>query len=524
MVRRNLRRWARWALVSLPCLPLACSHLPDRPASEFTPMHLAPESPVDAPMGIPITSNSQSPSPLDDDRPEVVRASAAAPDLTAQKTLPISIDTVLRLAEEQNPQIRVARAKVGVALAERESAKTRWLPDLFVGLGYWRHAGGIQLQEGPLITSDTGAYSNWLQLNAEYNPREFAFRQIDAARKFWQQHGELKKISYEQLLDAASTYIDLLAAYSAKAIAANLEKAAQEILDDVQKKFDMSEGKAEFALLRAQVKAEVDQQRQMQVKLQGQIDAANAKLCYLLGLEPHTHLVPIDTQMAAFELVDARQTVESLVQQALISGPGIREIEGILNVIQCGLDANRGYQRYLPTIKLQLNEGLFAAGPGSTLDWANRWDMALQARWNLTDALTAKNRKRVALANLQQAHQTYEELKAKLTLGVQEARSTIEATGSQFDSAEELIRLGKEALENTVKLSKFSSANVNDYTVLQAHKAVALAQLNYIEQMREFDKAQLRLFVLVGGGNGTAPVGEMRRADEAPPSPPSPPQ
>jgi outer membrane protein TolC len=496
---------------------MACSHLSPRTDPEFGPMRVGAESPVDAPMGVPMVALPQ-PEPVAGEAAEVVRATAESPDTASKNALPISLDTVLRLAEDQNPQIRLARAKVGVAFAEREAAKNRWLPDLFVGVGYWRHSGGIQLQEGPLVTSDTGAYSNWLQLNAEYNPREVAFRQVDAARKFWQNQGELKKITYEQILDAASTYIDLLAAHSARAVAAQLEKSAQEILDEVQKKFDMSEGKAEFALLRAQVKAEVDQQRQIQAKLSGQIEAANAKLCYLLGLEPHTRLIPIDTQMAAFELVDSSQAVEAMVQQALLSGPGVQELEGILNVIQAGIDAQQGFRRFLPTFKLQVNEGLFAAGAGSTLDWANRWDMALQARWNLTDALVAKQRRRTALANLQQAHMTFEELKAKLTLGVQEARSTIEATGSQFDAAEELIRLGKEALENTVKLSKFSTANVNDYTILQAHKAIALAQLNYIEQMREFDKAQLRLFVLLGGG-GAPPVKEPRRAEDPNPPP-----
>lgn len=502
---RNLRRWARWVVIGMPWFPLACSHLPDRAFPDPSPMQLAPASPVDFPMGGQVDTAWSEGEPAIGTSAEVVRATAATPDASTRTTLPISLDTVFRLAEEQNPQIRIARAKVCAAFAERESARSRWLPDLFIGMGYWRHAGGIQLQEGPLVTSDTGAYSNWLQLNAEYNPRDVAFRQIDAARKLWQQQGDLQKITYEQLLDAASTYIDLIAAYSAKAVSEKLEKSAQEILADVQKKFDMSEGKAEFALLRAQVKAELDQQQQAQTKLRGQIEAANAKLCYLLGLDPQTELVPIDHQMAVFELVDTSMPIETMVQQALTAGPGIRELEGILGVIQNGLDVQSGYRRFLPTVRLQLNEGVFAAGPGSTLDWANRWDMALQARWNITEALTAKNRKRTALANLQQVQLTYEELKAKLTLGVQEARSTIEAASSQFDSAEELIRLGKEALENTIKLSQFSTANVNDYTVLQAHKAVALAQLNYIDQMREFDKAQLRLFVLLGGQSVAVP-------------------
>lgn len=114
----KLRRWASGALLGISCLPMACSHLSPRTDPEFGPMRVGAESPVDAPMGVPMAALPQ-PEPVAGEAAEVVRATAESPDTASKNALPISLDTVLRLAEDQNPQIRLARAKVGVAFAER---------------------------------------------------------------------------------------------------------------------------------------------------------------------------------------------------------------------------------------------------------------------------------------------------------------------------------------------------------------------------------------------------------------------
>ena len=71
--------------------------------------------------------------------------------------MPVTLDSVLQLAESQNPSLAVARERVCQAYAERDLADKSWLPEVTVGAGYYRHEGGIQLQEGPLIRSSTGA-------------------------------------------------------------------------------------------------------------------------------------------------------------------------------------------------------------------------------------------------------------------------------------------------------------------------------------------------------------------------------
>src|ERR1051326_587109 len=60
----------------------------------------------------------------------------------ADKVLPINLDTVLRLAQDQNGQIQLAREQVNEAFANKALADKAWLPDIDVGVSYYRHEGG----------------------------------------------------------------------------------------------------------------------------------------------------------------------------------------------------------------------------------------------------------------------------------------------------------------------------------------------------------------------------------------------
>src|SRR5262249_14372607 len=152
-----------------------------------------------------------------------------------------------------------------------------------------------------------------------------------------------------------------------------------------------------------------------------------AKLAYLLGIDPGAELVLMEDQFAPFHMTDPRTPVNDLVAQALSSGPGVREMEGLLNLIHEANERNKGMARFMPTFDLRVAEGVWGGGPGSRSDWDNRFDMLLQARWNLTDALTRFDRQRVTQSKIQQAHLNYNDIRGRLTLGVQEAHEAIQS-------------------------------------------------------------------------------------------------
>src|SRR5262249_45916232 len=138
---------------------------------------------------------------------------------------------------------------------------------------------------------------------------------------------------------------------------------------------------------------------QQQIRtLREQAAAASTKLAYLLGLGPHVTLMPVDQSLVPLELVDANVPVDDLVAQALASGPGVQEMEGLLALIHESSPRAKGPGRFLPVFELRMLEGGFGTGPGDRQVWDNRWDLGLQARWNLTDLLTSRERQRVIQA------------------------------------------------------------------------------------------------------------------------------
>jgi outer membrane protein TolC len=426
------------------------------------------------------------------------RLASAPADRSAPHAMPISLDAVLRLAEESNPQITLAQTKVWSAFTEKQLAAARWLPDVYVGVGYFQHDGGIQLQQGPIIDSNTNAFTVGPNFSFSYDPREYTYRQLLAARKVWQENGDLSKVTYEQTLDASTTYIDLLAAHTALNISMDLQKALESLHAEAKKAHEILKT-APIELEEQRIQQEINTQVQNQRKLQGKINALSARLAYLLGLDMSTILLPVDTQMAAFHIVDISPPLEALVAQSLANGPGIRDLEGILSVIQTGLGQARGISRFAPQVDLQVGEGLFGAGVLGGMGYDNRFDLAVQARWNLTELLHGERKRQVAMAQMNQVAWTYQELRARLTMGVQESQSTILSSSSQFTLAEDQIRDAKKMLESVQTLQK-KTPDVTYSQVLLAHQAVAKAQLNYVELLQEFDKAELRLMILLGPG------------------------
>jgi outer membrane protein TolC len=492
---------------------LGCNTLSDSLAPSSPPVVGAataglPETPrarLAAPVAVPETAllqtAAQGPAqsaPTELPPPRATEDRTVLPAATV-KVLPINLDTVLHLAQDQNVQLHLAREKLQEAFADKDLAAKSWLPEMEIGPSYYRHEGGIQDEEGNLVRSSFGSFFAGTELRARLDLRDVVYRKIDAERKVWQQKGEVSRITSESLLDAAGTYVDLLAARAGEAIALESQGNLSKLLEQAKKLAATDPGaRVEVDRIATEIAAHKQLQRKVR---EGSVKAA-AKLTYLLGLDPATELIPLEPQLVPFRLVDPEQAVGDLVNQALTAGPGVREMEGLLALIQSGMDKARGPGRLMPALEMRLAEGAFGTGPGDAMSWDNRLDLGLHARWNLTGLATAHERQRLAQSKLAQAQLGYQDLRGRLTMGVQEARESSLSSADQQRLAEEQIgharaayKLSQSRLNENIKGSSASE-------VLLAVRTLSAAQLNYLAAIRDHDKAQLRLMVLLGGADG----------------------
>jgi outer membrane protein TolC len=423
-------------------------------------------------------------------------APAAPPAVESARAVPVSLDTVLRLAQVQNHQIQLAEARLQEAFADQALAdKKRWLPDVYLGTGYARHEGGIQDFQGNLVHSSYGSVLSGLQFNGTLDPRQNLLLRVEAERKVWQQKGELSKLTSDNLLDAALTYVDLLAARAAEAVSRESESRIMSLLDEARKLAQIEEG---VRVEVSRVETELSAQKVLTRKLSEGARSAAAKLAYLLGLDPACDLLTVERQIVPISLVDATQPAQALVEQALAQGPGVRELEGLLQVIEDARAQGQGPQRFWPAVDLNMVEGAFGAGPGSRLDWDNRWDMGLRIRWNLSDAMTARERRQQADVKIRQAQISYQDARARLTLGVQEAREASLSGNEQVPLAQERIAHAEKAHAQTASRWQEGVKGRSPSEVLLAIRTMSAARLEYVQTVRDLDKAQLRLLILTG--------------------------
>ncbi len=482
----------------LPFVGAACAHWDSSAAVSQPAAVVARASGEDDALQLPDAKEERLAPPTK--IPETSRAKPAA-EIGPVKVLPINLDTVLHLAEVQNGQVSQARARVEEAFAEKDLAAKAWLPNVNIGTEYTRHEGGIANEDGTITISSFSTLFAGLDITGKLDLRTAVFLKINAEREVLQQRGELRRITSENLLEATSTYVDLLAVRTGQAINASLKKDLQDLLERAEKAVKADIGASvEAARVRAQLRArdEVD------IELRSAAAQASAKLAYLLGLDPTTTLVPVDAGLVPLDLVDANRPAGDLVAQALASGPGVHEMEQLLALVHQSLERSKGPGKYIPVFEMRMLEGGFGTGPGDSQFWANRWDFGIAARWNLTDWITARERERVLQTKTNQAHLAYEDLRHKLTLGVQESRETILSGHERIHIAQEGIDESRRAY--TLSERRLTNAVLgSSYTeVLLSLQQVGAAQASYVEALRSYDKAQLRLLVVLGlAGNAS---------------------
>lgn len=429
------------------------------------------------------------------------------------RLVPITLDTVLHLAEEQNGQVAIAREKVREACAAQEVARYHWVPDVWAGIAFYRHEGGIQQEDGTLIHSSTGALFPGIEIDAKLDVREVAYFRVSAERRTWQQKGDLSKVTSDTLLDAGQTYIDLLAARTGISISLELQHLTVELLERTRKLAGVDQG---LQVEVHRIEAELDGLKYKASELEGEALQASAKLTYLLGLDPCVVLMPVDAWLVPIPLIDISVPTCELVARALANGPGIHAMEGLLSLVQQSIERAQGPGRFLPVFEARTAEGGFGAGPGDDFRWDNRWDLGLQARWNLNELVALRQRREVTHAQLQQLHLSYDDLRRKLSAGVQGTQAALGHGYDEMHHSEEQVRHARQAYDLSRKRLWESVGNATPSEVILSIQNLGRAQMNYINGISDFDKNQIRLMVLLGPACCAPFVAPCRPADAAP--------
>src|SRR5205807_5889107 len=113
----------------------------------------------------------------------------------------------------------------------------------------------------------------------------------------------------------------------------------------------------------------------------------------------------------------------------------------------------------------------------------------------------AKPRQRQAQSRLNQARLSYEDLRGRLAMGVQEAQQTIQSTQAQIRrSGEQVSHACRSYRLSNLRLVERAGGTTGE--VMTAIQLLEMAHLNSLNAIRSHNKAQVRLMVLLGAAGG----------------------
>ncbi len=302
--------------------------------------------------------------------------------------------------------------------------------------------------------------------------RKDTFKKPVAEATVWRRRVELRQKENDILQDAATTYFDWLLALRGEAVARDLLKYEEKLLSRARK---LAATERPVQVVVEAIETAVNGRQQYILHTHQQGEAVAAKLAYLIGMNDG---IPIPTEtLEPISRVDTSVPVEALVQQAQNNGPGVRELQGLIASIQQSIaEACRA-----------------------------------QRRCTRTGAPLVCARLQMAQSQLQQAQLSLLSLQRKLRAAVEDAYTAILSGRDQISLASQAIDHAKETyrimdLRETEESPADRVRNKTYDGVLNSIRQLSQAQSNYLTAVSNYNKAQIRLLLLLGTYTNNCPA------------------
>ena len=253
------------------------------------------------------------------------------PTILKPETHPIDLDTALRLAGVQNPELNVARQRVLEAAALRQLAAARFLPSINPGMNYDTHTGNLQQSNGNILSVQrsavyVGAGSNAVAAGTVNIPGVFLggntaigiFGFLESRQLVRQREFENIAVRNQVFLQVTLAYSELLRAEARHAVALQAREEARVIARLTADYAQVGQGR----LADANRAATELQRREAFIKfVESEMIGASARLCQVLNLDPSIRLHPTDAFVVPHPLVPDPIPVVELIALGLLQRP-----------------------------------------------------------------------------------------------------------------------------------------------------------------------------------------------------------
>jgi outer membrane protein TolC len=429
----------------------------------------------------------------------------------ADCVFPITLSAALKLAGSRPLDIAVADQQVALASRQLDRARLAWVPNVVVGMDYFRHEGGQQNFAGDIVRSSRATYMVGVGPNAVVSLTDAVFGPLAARQDLKARTAFRRAVENDTALAVVEAYFAAQQARGELAGAVLAEEKAGEVASKAER---LAEGLVP-PLEASRAKVELARQGQAVASARERWRTASADLVRLLRLTPGLLVEPVEEPYLPVTVIDPNATVEALLPVALATRP---ELAGQQSLAQATAQRLRQEKArpYLPTVGLRsvstnpsgtLAWGGFSGGPNDTTQsYGSRFDMSAQVLWEF-EAFGLGNRARVGerraeqqLALLELAR-TQDRVTAEVTTAFAQAR----AAGERLAKAEPALRAAVELVDESLKgmgqTKRVGDTNVllvRPQEVVAAVQALAQANADFYAAVADYNRGQFRLYRALG--------------------------
>ncbi len=440
----------------------------------------------------------------------IVTTPASPPTLLAPEVRPIDLNTALRLAGVQNPQLMIARQRLVEAAALRQLAAAQFLPSLNVGANYDSHTGNLQQSNGNILSVQRSAVyvgagsgaiaAGTVDVPGVYlngNAAALVFGYLAARQFVAVRHFATDAMRNQTFLRTTLAYSELLRAEGRRAVAIQVREEAKKVADLTAAYANAGQGRKADAH-RAQTELE-ERENQLQAAEEFVL-TSSARLCNVLNLDPSIRLHPTDAFVVPHPIVPDPTSVSELIALALLQRPELKERRAAIQEAFYILEGARALP-FSPTILIGYSSGGF--GGGSNLvrpvfgGFGGRSDVDFMAYWTLQN-MGVGNAALINVARARLGLTRYEEIAVldAVRAEVAEAYAKTHARYARIGTSELAVRSGTEGFrEDLIRIQHSVAPAIETVDSLDL---LARARYAYLDSIIDYDRAQFELFVALG--------------------------
>jgi outer membrane protein TolC len=439
-------------------------------------------------------------------------AAPLPPSLLKPEFAPIDLNTALRLAGVQNPELLIARQRVVESERLRQLAAAQILPTINAGTNYDTHTGVLQQSNGNILSVNrsavyvgAGAYAvaagtvsiPGVVLTGNPAVQVYGFlasRQVVRQREFAN-----LAVRNETFLKVCLAYSELMRAEGLRAVFIQVRDEARVVAKLTADNVQVGEARQSDADRAATELARREYDLQF---AEGRVLTSSARLAEVLFVDPSIRLHPTDANVVPIPVVPDPIPVSELIALALVQRPELGERRAVIREALLSLQGAKVLP-FSPTILLGFSSGGF--GGGSNLvnpvfgSFGGRSDFDAIAYWTIQN-MGVGNMALINIARARLRTTQYQEIAVldRVRTEVAEAYARTHARFAQIGTSEQAVRYGQSAYVEDLDRIKNRIQRALPLELLNSLRLLARARTEYVDAIVDYNEAQFELYVALG--------------------------